>query len=59
MQDIMKLTIVLKALVGGVQSLTGRTKEADFFVVNDSSAKQPEFKVYSMEKIISNAEKKE
>lgn len=55
-QDTMKLTILLKALRGGVYSLKGNTIKksnmADFLVINDSSAQNPNYKVYHLSDIL-------
>ena len=58
---IMKLTVLTRALLGGVYAnMSGsvqQTKKAEFFVVNNSSAQQPKFKIYQMADIVKNIEK--
>lgn len=61
-KEAMKLTILLKALVGGVYGVghsgsIGKSASADFFVVNDSSAQNPKFRVFQMGTIVNNVKK--
>ena len=61
-KEAMKLTILLKALVGGVYGIgrsgeVGKSASADFFVVNDSSAQNPKFRVFQMGTIVNNVKK--
>lgn len=52
---VMKLTILLKAIAGGVETNKGRSGEADLFIINDSSEGQ--FKVYYISDILDIVEK--
>lgn len=52
---VMKLTILLKAIAGGVETNKGRSKEADLFIINDNSIGQ--FKIYYINDILDIVEK--
>ena len=53
-KDIMKLTILVKALVGGVYTRQGRSGEAEFFIINDNS--QGKYRVFNMYDIVRKIE---
>lgn len=54
--EAMKLTILLKALEGGVFSNKGYTDKAELFIINDNS--QGKFKVYYISDILDEVSKK-
>ena len=54
--EAMKLTILLKALEGGVFSNKGYTDKAELFIINDNS--QGKFKVYYIFDILDEVSKK-
>ena len=53
-QEIMKLTIFLKAIQGSVFSDKGKTQAAELLIINDNS--KGEFKVYTINQILSRVE---
>lgn len=62
MKKMMKLTILFKALTGGVWGIqrdgsVAKSRSAELLVVNDSSAARPRFKIYQMGDILNAVEK--